>query len=596
MNPSRMITVVFLGMSLGCSSKSASGGSGGGSAADGSTGRSQPGSGGLASGGSQPGTGGGIVASGGVSGAAGATGTGGAAVGMETGGAAVNGGGAGRGGVGAGGGPGGGVVVTGGAGGAAPATESVLERNNHPSRDGHFLQPTLTKARAATLASDTGFVGTFAGSMWASPLYLQDGPGGKGLFFAVTTGNNVIALDETTGAVTWMKNIGAAPQDTGAGCGNIRPIGILSTPVIDPQSRTIYVAGAIGTTSIMRHEVHALSVDDGTETKAGWPVDVSGLTAGNLAFSVKPQNQRSALSLVGGTLYVAYGGHVGDCGNYHGWVVGINAADPTMRGAWATGGVGEGIWAAGGMASDGTGVFAMTGNSTNGVATHMDSEQVVRLKGLATLARTNTDTYFPSTWRTMDSADADLGSSSPLVIQVPGATPSSYVVAISKDGHMFLLDSTNLGGMNGHMVDFRVAAAGMSIHTVPAAYTTAAGVHVTFSTDMGAVCPAGMPSGKVIMSVLIPPGSPPAPRVVWCAALAGNEVTAPIATTTNGSADAIVWYMSNNKLVGVDGDTGANIVTSADTCTGVRRWTSPIAAKGRIVVGGDGHLCSWSPH
>jgi hypothetical protein len=109
------------------------------------------------------------------------------------------------------------------------------------------------------------------------------------------------------------------------------------------------------------------------------------------------------------------------------------------------------------------------------------------------------------------------------------------------------------------------------------------------------MCPAGMPSGKVVMSVLIPAGAPPAPRVVWCTGQTGT-VTAPVITTTDGRSDAIVWFMNNNRLTGVDGDTGAVVATSADTCTAVRQWTSPIAVKGRIVVGGDGHLCSWSPH
>src|SRR6185369_10011476 len=124
----------------------------------------------------------------------------------------------------------------------------------------------------------------------------------------------------------------------------IHPLGIISTPVIDAASRTIFVAGAIGTTSIARHEVHALSVDDGSE-RAGWPVDVSTMSAGGVTFSPPPQNQRSALSLVNGILYVAYGGHVGDCGSYRGWVIAINAANPAQRGAWATGGGQEGIWA-----------------------------------------------------------------------------------------------------------------------------------------------------------------------------------------------------------------------------------------------------------
>jgi hypothetical protein len=495
---------------------------------------------------------------------------------------------------------------TGGGAGASvpPGGNSVLERNNHPSRDGHFLQPTLTKARAATLARDTTFVGTFAGSMWASPLYLENGPSGRGVFFAVTTGNNVVALDETTGTPVWpAHNIGASPTSNGTApdgneiCGSIHPLGILSTPVIDPQSRTIFVAGAVGTTSILRHEVHALSVDNGSE-RSGWPVNVSAVTAGPVAFGplTMYQNQRSALSLVNGILYVAYGGHVGDCGPYHGWVIAISTSTPTPTvGAWATGGIGEAIWAAGGMASDGNGVFAMTGNNTTGTNTHVDSEQVVRITGLGTLSRTNANLFFPSTWRAMDNVDADLGSNSPLYIQVPGATPSTYVVAISKDGHMFLLNSTNLGGMGGQVVDFPVASSNdMNIHTVPAAYTTSTGVHVTFSTDGGAMCPAGGPTGRVIMSVLIPPGSPPAPRVLWCAALSGS-VTSPIATTTDGRSDAIVWYMSNNRLVGVDGDTGAVVVQSADTCTAIQRWTSPIAVKGRIIAGGDGHLCSWSP-
>jgi hypothetical protein len=476
-------------------------------------------------------------------------------------------------------------------GGGTPASgNSVLERNNHPNRDGHFIQPTLTKAMAATMALDAGFNATFTGNMWASPLYLENGPNGKGAFFAVTTGNDVYALDETDGHVVWTQNIGTSPTANGVSCGNIHPLGILSTPVIDAQARTIYVAGAIGDASaIMSHQVHALSVDDGKE-RAGWPVDVSG----TLGFDPRPANQRSALSLVGGILYVAYGGHIGDCGDYRGRVVAIKTSDPTQVTGWATGGKGEAIWAAGGMASDGTSLYATTGNNTAGASTHADSEEVVRLTGMATLGAGDKNVYYPSRWRDMDGNDADLGANSPLYI----TTPASYVVAISKDGHLYLLDSANLGGSDGHKVDYTVAQTGMSIHTAPAAYTTAQnGMHVIFSTDNNAVgCPAGGAAGQVVMSVQIPAGSPPAPKTAWCAAL-GGTVTAPIATTTDGKNDAVVWYMSNNKLVAVDGDTGASIFAGgSDTCSGVRKWTSPIAVKGRIIVGGDGHLCSWSPH
>jgi hypothetical protein len=502
------------------------------------------------------------------------------------------------------------------------AADSVLERNNHPSRDGHFVQPALTRSAAARMARDAGFVATFRGNMWASPLYLEKGPAGRGVFFVATTGNDVFALDASTGAVVWTKNIGSAPTATGAGCGSIAPIGIISTPVIDATSRTIYVAGAIGTASIARHEVHALSVDDGGE-RGGWPVDVSqisapmagaaatpGSAAPSMAFSPPPQNQRSALSLVGGILYVAYGGHNGDCGGYHGWVVAIDTSNPSKRGAWASGGQGEGIWAAGGMASDGTGVFATTGNHTPGNqdATRVDSEEVIRITGMATLDRSNKNLFSPTTWSAMDAKDADFGAINPLYVEVPGATPSKLVVALSKDGHMYLLDSQNLGGLGGQVADFMVAQGDMAIHTVPAAYTTAAGTHVIFSTDSGALCPSGMPNGEVVMSVLLSPGAPVAPRTLWCAALVSSNPTsrtglagppAPIATTTDGRSEPVVWFMSNSKLVGVDGESGLVIFNGGpdgDACTNVREWTSPIAVKGRIIVGGDGHLCSWSPH
>lgn len=481
--------------------------------------------------------------------------------------------------------------------GDAASNQSVLQRNKNSSRDGHFVQPKLTKAAAANMMPDVGFAATFTGNMWASPLYLQNGPAGAGVFFAVTTGNDVFALHETTGATVWMRNIGSSPTANGVSCGNIHPLGILSTPVIDASARTIYVAGAIGTDSIARHEVHALSVDDGSE-KLGWPVDVSTISSGSLTFTAPPQNQRSALSLVGRTLYVAYGGHIGDCGPYHGWVIGISTANPTMRGGWATGGQGEGIWPAGGMASDGNGVFASTGNRTGGGgSTHQDSEEVVRITGLGTLAASG-GVFYPSRWQTMDSQDADMSANNPLYVELAGSTPSKMVLQLSKDGHLYILDATNLGGMDGHKVDFPVSSGAMSIHTVPAAYRTPQGLYFTFSTDSGAMCPNGA-GGHSVMSVLIPPGAPPAPRVAWCAAQSG-AVRGPIATTSDGQANAMVWFMNGDKLNGVDGDTGAVVYNGGSgttgNCTNVRQWTSPIAANNRIIVGGDGHLCSWSAH
>ncbi len=472
-----------------------------------------------------------------------------------------------------------------------PTGASVVERNNHPSRDGLFVQPTLTRAKAAKMVPDAAFNPVFQGVMWASPLYLENGPGNKGAFFVATSQNRVYAFDETTGATAWMATIGNPPPANGVACGNIHPLGIISTPVIDASARTIYVAGAVGAQVIERHEIHALSVDDGKE-RPGWPVDVSKMTAGNLRFDPPSQNQRSALSLVNGILYVAYGGHVGDCGPYHGWVIAVDTKTPTKTGAWATGGAGEAIWAAGGMASDGNGVFAITGNNTARAVTHADSEEVVRLTGMATLDRSDANLYYPKSWLTMDQTDADFGSNNPVYVEVPGATPAGLVVATAKDGHMYFLDSKKLGGAGGHLVDFQVATTAMAIRTAPTAYATPKGVHVALTIDTKSTGCNGL-AGSVVLSVLVAPGAPVKPSVAWCAPITGQA--SPITTTTDGQNESLVWYISGNKLLAVDGDTGQPVFGGGTgTCAGVIRWASPIAVKGRIIVGGAGRLCSWS--
>jgi hypothetical protein len=53
--------------------------------------------------------------------------------------------------------------------------------------------------------------------------------------------------------------------------------------------------------------------------------------------------------------------------------------------------------------------------------------------------------------------------------------------------------------------------------------------------------------------------------------------------------------MNGANLAGVDGDTGTPVAKTTGACPGVMRWTSPIAAQGRIIVGGGTGLCSWSP-
>jgi hypothetical protein len=530
--------------------------------------RGADGGGGDGAGGSSSGSGGAFPGSGGmVSGSGGALGgTGGTTMPAGTGG-----------------------TMSGSGGAAMPnGSQTVGQRGGDPARTGHFIRPMLTKAKAATMASDATFMTSYLGVLTGVPLYAENVPGGKGAFFVATQSNNVYAFDETTGAQLWMKNVG--PTATGGCDGQAK--GIMSTPVLDPVSRTLYVVAANGAGTFMTFQVYALNSDNGQQR---WVKDLR-LSMGEPAPDLTKANQRGALLLVNGILYIPFGGQMGDCAGARGRIVAINTADNTKIGAWATSDDGSGIWGPGGMASDGTGAFAVTGNhfpNLSAADTHADSEQVVRLTDLAQLARSNNNIFFPNRWAAMDSGNLDFGACSPLVMDVPGATPSRFVVAPAKDGHLYFLDPSNLGGMGGEKFDLQLATEAMSaLKTTPASYVTASGAYVVLSTQGAQGCPAAA-GGTVVVGVKVTvTAGAIKPTVAWCSSVAGE--TSPIVTTTDGKADAVVWWVDGGNLKGVDGDTGAMVFSGGGACS-VQRWTSPIAAKGaRIVAGGAGKLCSWS--
>ncbi|HEY2899822.1 MAG TPA: PQQ-binding-like beta-propeller repeat protein [Polyangia bacterium] len=479
------------------------------------------------------------------------------------------------------------VTDSGDAGGSS-VDYSMLERNGDPARTGQFIRPLLTKANAMTMTADTAFNPRFQGNLWNVPLYLQNGPNNKGAFYVATQDNLVYALDETTGAEVWHGSAGPVAQ--GSPCGNsYLAVGVFSTPIIDAASRTLFVAAANGPTAIQSFQVHAFNVDTGAE-RTGWPVDVAQVISD---FLPAKQNQRTALALVKGILYVAFGGHAGDCGVYRGRVLAIDISDPSKNGNWETTGLGEAIWGAGGMASDGDGVFALTGNGDVGLTAHLDSEEVVHLTGLAVLNRTDQNIFYPARWGAMDAMDLDMGCNAPALFGVPGATPAKYLVAPAKDGHLYFLDPTNLGGAGGELSDLVFAQESMSARTSPTAYMTTKGMFVALSTG-AAHCPAGGPTGTVVMGVQVGvTAGAITPTISWCAALSG-DVTVPISTTSDGTHDALVWYNNGGSLTAVDGETGAAVFSGASGCAS-QRFTSPIVGgAGRIVLGAEGKLCSFS--
>jgi hypothetical protein len=475
--------------------------------------------------------------------------------------------------------------------GATGTVIPVLEHHASPRRGGAFRVPELTRAAAAKVRRDTGFLAALPGSLYAQPLYVPGAGGAPDLLVAASERNVVGAFDPTTGAALWTRTLAPPVPLSALPCGNIDPLGVTGTPVVDPAARTLYLDAMTtpdgGRTK--RHLVYALSLADGA-TRPGWPVDV-GAALGP-AFDPAVQNQRGALALQGGVLYVPYGGHYGDCGDYRGWLLGIRAADPAQLAGWRTGARGGGSWGPSGVSSADGRVFLATGN-TFGTTTWAGGEAVLAftagdLPGTAPL-----DWFAPANWKELDDGDVDIGGSGPVLVDLPGATPAALAVALGKDGKAYLLDRGRLGNIGGQLAVSTVSSE--EIITAAAAYAAGGATYVVFR-GAGVGCPAGQ-SGDLTALRLVP-GAPPRAGVAWCAREGGRG--SPIATSTDGSAEGVVWVVGaegDEALHAFAADTGAGIGAPVAVGATVRRFQSPVVSNGRIYVAADGGVRAfvWGP-
>lgn len=186
-----------------------------------------------------------------------------------------------------------------------------------------------------------------------------------GRIIAATEDNRIVGLDPASGKLLWSASLGRPLLniDQVIGCGNISPLGITSTPVVDTATHTVYVVGEVSDgVGTVHHELAGFDVRSGARTLSR-DVDPP-LPAGESAVTLL---QRASLALANGRVYVSYGGHSGDCGHYHGWVVGtrISGAADTISFEVAPDGEGGAIWEGGGApAIDRAGnLYVTTGNA-----------------------------------------------------------------------------------------------------------------------------------------------------------------------------------------------------------------------------------------
>ncbi len=464
--------------------------------------------------------------------------------------------------------------------------KSVLSYHGDERRSGNYVVPALTWQRAQAVHPDHAFDARVDGHLYAQPLYWR-APGSNSAMVLTASESDVVqAFDAQTGKQLWRRSVGRPVAGSALPCGNINPLGITGTPVIDPSGQGIYFDAAVAQADGPHHEAFGLSLKGGS-VLPGWPVDVAAaLQRAGLRFDARPQNQRTAFSFLDDTVYAGYGGHFGDCGDYHGFVVGFPLRDPGKVASFETRARGGGIWAPGGLAVVGHDIFAATGN-TFGAGTWSDGEAVFRLSADLRRSDAKRDFFAPADWKTLDAGDEDLGGSNPIALDVPSAGGSQpLILALGKDRKAYLFDRNNLGGIGGQLASAAVST--LRIITAPAAYPVGNDVFVAFQGP-GSSCPGGgRQSGLTVLNIA--GGSPPRMRMAWCGALDGRGSA--MVTTTDGHSNPIVWILGaegDNRLHAFRGDTGAAIFTS-QPMSGLRHFQTLIATPDRLYVGADGRV------
>jgi hypothetical protein len=279
--------------------------------------------------------------------------------------------------------------------------------------------------------------------------------------YVATEGNTIYAVDVNTGTVLLSPNFGRAVSYP-LGCGNNGPrVGINSTPVIDPNSNTLYVMVYTQDKSGPAYRLHALDLGSLTDKIAPQLVAASHpLTDGTtFNFNATYQRQRPGLLLANGSIYAGFGSFCDFAANLsRGWLLGWTAGSLTpfpsnqifdQQAMSPNSFFLSSIWMSGyGLAADDEGnILFVTGNSDYSGTTYDGvtniQESVVKVSSTIS---TVVDLFTPDNQASLDQSDADFGSGGVLVLPDQPGSIRHMAVAAGKDGNMYLMNEDNLGG------------------------------------------------------------------------------------------------------------------------------------------------------
>jgi len=367
----------------------------------------------------------------------------------------------------------------------------VYTYHNDLARDGANMQEfaltasTVNAANFGKLFSCSVDGAIFGQPLWAAGLTVNGAR--HNVVFVATEHDSVYAFDADSSPCMqlWRASLidiahGATSGETtvpagttgylvGRGAGDLAPeVGVTGTPVIDPASGTLYVVSKSVNAgeNTFYQRLHAIDLKTGNEKPAA-PVVIAATYPGSgdggtsVVFNPRTENQRPALALLNGIVYVAWAAHE-DVAPWYGWIMGYSygAAGFTQAAVFnaAPDAQDAGIWMSGGApAADSAGnLYLVTGNGTfdaaNATVPNTDyGDSLLQLTADLGLSQ-----YFtPSEATTDPGGDKDFGAGGAAVLAdlAAGSPVPQLLICGGKEGTLYLVNRDVLGGFgNGAAV------------------------------------------------------------------------------------------------------------------------------------------------
>lgn len=462
----------------------------------------------------------------------------------------------------------------------ANTTETVLAPANVNSR---------TFGKLAAFPVD-GFV-------VANPLYFPGvnvfGQGVHNVVYVVTLHDSVFAFDadSTNTSPLWMTSIldyspaGATPVPASvkrsSNTTGWTEVGIVSTPVIDPITGTLYLVAETYESGLVVHRLHALDITTGMEI-VGAPVTIAASYVFNnttTRFTDLYQMNRPGLLLANGHIYIGFGSNC--CNDYsQGWVLSYNEATLLQEGAYTTepGKTLASIWQKGaGLSADSEGnIYAETGEGYYAPGTNL-STSVLKLSQSGTTLDLS-DWFTPYNYQYLSKNDLDLANGVVVLPDQSGSYPHE-AVAVGKQGTIYLLNRDNMGQLcttcnAGDAQIVQEIPLGGGENTTPVYWNNT----LYFSRAGNPVTAYSLNNGALVV-----------PPLAQSALISGPSHAV---ITSNGNSNGILWLINGGKtLFAMDAITLNLVYKSNQAANGrdalppLAHFAAPIAADGKVFIG-----------